>query len=276
MCKDELWIKLQATPLHHWDQNTEAKDPASDLGRCLPACCPSAKYTIPRCCLPPGSSQSPPPWMGQLPGKHPWNTSKKTDYRVFTEFLHFFFTCPAYSFSSVNRLGTRLWKIPHMLSQTPLHLATLTPTELKSRRSFPIPPKKRILEQTYLTLYFMKGRNKYVKPLAAKWTVHPLGKQVTPCFAWGFEVSPSILHEYTEAMKLFVKKKHSSTQFPVTSTQPHGKITATPVSTAFKGRLILFLFFPDILQINTKVLQQPVILKQFPVSGNKVPSDWID
>lgn len=29
----------------------------------------------------------------------------------------------------------------------------------------------------------------------------------------------------------------------MTSTQPHGKSTATPVSTAFKGRLILLLFF---------------------------------
>lgn len=31
--------------------------------------------------------------------------------------------------------------------------------------------------------------------------------------------------------------------WPVTSTQTHGKSSATPVSTAFKGRLILLLFF---------------------------------
>lgn len=85
-------------------------------------------------------------------------------------------------------------------------------------------------------------------------------------------LSPSILHEYTQAIKLFVKKKHSSTEFPVTSTQPGRKSAATLASTAFKGGLIFF-FPPDILQINMKVLPLPVILKQFPVSGDKVPSE---
>lgn len=53
-------------------------------------------------------------------------------------------------------------------------------------------------------------------------------------------LSPSILHEYTQAIKLFVKKKHSSTEFPVTSTQPGRKSAATLASTAFKGGLIFF------------------------------------
>lgn len=146
------------------------------------------------------------------------------------------------SFQSLSQLPELLTESTHRYAEDP-HSLFSSNWKLKSGRSFPIPSKKCILGQAYLTLYYLKVRSKYVKPLAAKWTVHPLGKQVTPCFAWGFEVSPSTLHEYIEAMKLFVKKNHSSTEFPVTSTQPHGKSTATPVSTAFKGRLILLLFF---------------------------------
>lgn len=184
MCKDKLWIKPQITSLHHWDQNVEVKRPATDLSSCLPAYSPSCKHSTSRCCLAPVIVLH--PWAGQLPGNHPWNTSKKTDYGVFW-ISTFFFTCPAYLYSNLNSLGTWTWKIPHILSQIPLRLVPLAPTELKNGRSFPIPSKKCILEQAYLTLYYLKVRNKYVKPLAAKWTVHPLGKKHPAWAHWSHE-----------------------------------------------------------------------------------------
>lgn len=184
MCEDKLWIKPQATPFHQ-GQNADVKHPAIDLSTCFPALLPQPSTPLPgaACLLAPGTVLH--TWMGQLPGKHPWNTSKKTDYGVFW-ISTFFFTCPAYLYSNVNRLRTWTWKIPHMLSQTPPCLAPLAHTDLKSGRSFHIPSKKCILEQEYLSLCYLKVRNKYVKQPEAKWTVYPLGKQVSPCFAWGF------------------------------------------------------------------------------------------
>lgn len=112
MCKDKLWTKPQATPLQHWGQNAEVKCPAIDLSSCLPACCPSAKHTTPRCCLPPGSSHSPPPLNG--PATRESSMKHKQEDRLWSlldfYFFFFFFHLPSILVFKCQQSGHRNMK----------------------------------------------------------------------------------------------------------------------------------------------------------------------